>query len=92
MRLRFTRTAARQLEKVLDHIAQHSPSGASNDHARIRDLTQLLLQYPYAGQATERPGIRRVVASPYPYIVTYRVGDGEVVIRTVRHGARRPLS
>lgn len=50
----------------------------------------LLLQHPYAGQATTRRGIRRVVVSGYPYILTYRIGDNEIVIRSVRHAARRP--
>jgi len=33
-----------------------------------------------------------MVISPYPYVLTYRVGEGEIVIRTVRHGARKPLA
>ena len=52
---------------------------------------RVLLQYPHAGQATERPFIRRLVVSPYPYVLTYRVAYDEVVIRSVRHTARRPL-
>lgn len=92
MRLRLTRTAARQLDRVLTGIAAESPQGARNVQERIRDVMHLLLQYPYAGQATERPGIRRMVVSPYPYLLTYRVGEGEIVIRTVRHGARKPLA
>ena len=51
----------------------------------------LLLQHPFAGQATARRGVRRIVASPYPYIVTYRIGNDKIIIRSVRHSARRPL-
>ena len=91
MRLRFTRTAARQLDRILAEIATQSPGGARNVQARIQAVMQLLLQYPYIGRATGRPGIRRVVVWPYPYLLTYRVGNVEIVIRTVRHGARRPL-
>ncbi len=92
MKLRFTRTAARQLDSVLADIALHSPSGARNVQSRIRAVTHLLQQYPFAGQATGRGNIRRMVVSPYPYILTYRIGDGEIVIRTLRHAARRPLT
>lgn len=51
----------------------------------------LLLWHPQAGQATGRRNIRRIVITPYPYVFTYRLGDGEIVIRTLRHTARRPL-
>ncbi len=51
----------------------------------------LLLQHPYAGHAISRPGIRRILVSPYPYALTYRVGDGEIIIRSIRHTAGRPL-
>ena len=58
--------------------------------ARIQAVPQLLLRYPLAGQATGRGDIRRMVVSPYPYILTYRVSEDEVVLRTLRHAARRP--
>ena len=92
MKLRLTRTASRQLDNVLADIALQSPSGARNVQERIRAVIQLLLRHPFAGQATGHRDIRRMVVSPYPYILTYRGGDQEIVIRTVRHGARRPLS
>ena len=44
-----------------------------------------------AGQATERFGQRRLIVSPYPYVVFYRVRDDEVIIQRIRHTARRPL-
>ena len=91
MRLRLTRTAASQLDRLLTEIAQHRPSGAHNVQACIRASMRLLLQYPHAGQATERPFVRRLVVSPYPYVLTHRVTDDEIVIRTVRHTGRRPL-
>ena len=33
-----------------------------------------------------------MVINPYPYVVFYRVGEGEIVIHGVRHTARRPTS
>ena len=49
-----------------------------------------MLQHPFAGQATNRRGIRRVVVTPYPYVLTYRVAEDEIIVRTIRHAARRP--
>ncbi|MCQ8780609.1 type II toxin-antitoxin system RelE/ParE family toxin [Aurantimonas sp. CSK15Z-1] len=41
--------------------------------------------------ATSRPGVRRLVLSPYPYVVFYRVAATEIVILRFRHTARKPL-
>lgn len=92
MKLRLTRTAARELDRILTNVAQQHPPGAANVKERIRAAMNLLLQHPYAGRATGRHGIRCMVVSPYPYLLTYRVGDGEIVVRTVRHTSRRPLA
>ena len=92
MRLRLTRPAARQLTRALDYIAQHNPQGARRVQERLQAVMLLLLQHPQAGQTTERPGIRCFVASPYPYAITYRPTDQEIVILGVRHTSRRPLA
>lgn len=52
----------------------------------------LLLLHPFAGHITARRGIRRILANPYPYAVTYSVGQNEVIVLGIRHTARRPLS
>lgn len=92
MRLRPTRPATRQLDVVLGSIARHDPSGARRVQARLRAVMHLLLRYPHAGQATARRGVRRMVAAPYPYAVTYRVENDAVVVLGVRHTARRPIA
>jgi plasmid stabilization system protein ParE len=40
-------------------------------------------------QETREPGVRRIPAGRYPYLVYYTVEANEVVILHVRHGARR---
>ena len=92
MKLRLTRTAARQLDHVLADITRHYPPSADAVLQQIGACLELLLRHPYAGQMTDRRGIRRIVVSPYPYIMTYRVGADEVIVRTIRHTARRPLT
>lgn len=37
---------------------------------------------------TDKPGVRRVVPTPYPYVIYYRVTASEVVIMRFRHAAR----
>jgi toxin ParE1/3/4 len=92
VRLRLSRPAARQLDKVLTYIAAHNPQGARHVQERLQAVMDLLLLHPFAGHITARRGIRRILANPYPYAVTYSVGQNEVIVLGIRHTARRPLS
>jgi len=86
------RPALNDLAEILDFIATHSPQGAARVHARIDAIANLLLSYPRVGVPTEDPTIRRINASPYPYLIFYEIGGDEVIIHAVRHGARDPSS
>jgi toxin ParE1/3/4 len=90
MRLRYTRPALADLASILDYIAARSPQGAARIHARMRAITDLLLKYPLAGAVTDDPTIRRITTTPYPYLIFYETTDTEIIIHTVRHGARDP--
>jgi addiction module RelE/StbE family toxin len=90
--LRVTRRAAAQIEKALDYIEVDSPQGANHVRERIQTLFRLLVQHPYAGQATDLPGVRRLTLSPYPYLIFYRVTDSEVIVQRMRHASRRARS
>jgi toxin ParE1/3/4 len=90
MRLRYTLPALADLASILDHIADRSPQGAARVHNRIKGITNLLLQCPQAGVVTDDPNIRRMVTTPYPYLIFYEVADNEIIIHAVRHGARDP--
>jgi toxin ParE1/3/4 len=87
--VRFTRPAARQLEDILDHIATHSPHGASKVFDRIDEMIALVLAQPGIGRATNRPGFRRINLHPYPYAILYRAHPNGIVIHAIRHAARR---
>jgi toxin ParE1/3/4 len=60
--------------------------------ARLKAVIDLLPHHPNIGQATSRAGMRRLVASPYPYLVFYRADGDEIIVHAVRHGARNPGS
>jgi toxin ParE1/3/4 len=90
MRLRYTLPALADLASILEYIAGRSPQGAARIHARIRAVTDLLLQYPLAGAVTEDPAIRRMTTTPYPYLIFYEATDAEIIIHALRHGARDP--
>ncbi|MEH2527886.1 toxin ParE1/3/4 [Bradyrhizobium sp. AZCC 2176] len=81
-----------QIEKALDYIEAESPQGANHVRERIQALFHLLAQHPHAGQATDLPGVRRLTLSPYPYLIFYRVTNGEVIVQRMRHTSRRSRS
>ncbi len=90
MKLRYTLPALADLEAILDYIAVHSPQGAQRVHARIRALTDFLLLHPHIGRRTSDPVIRRLIMTPYPYLVFYETKETEIIIHAVRHAARNP--
>ncbi|UVC10750.1 type II toxin-antitoxin system RelE/ParE family toxin [Rhizobium sp. TH2] len=92
MKLRYTRTALRQIDSTLDYIASRSPQGARSVNKRIITAFALIQEYPQAGQMTSRDGYRRLVLTPYPYVIFYRVTADEIVISRFRHAAQRPAS
>ena len=86
MKLRFTPQALSELEAILDYISERSPQGAGRVKARLLALAGFIQGQPHGGRKTSEPGLRRIVATPYPYVVFYELKDHEVVIVGVRHG------
>ncbi len=89
MRLRYTRRALRQLLVILDNIERRSPQGAASIARRMEDAIAILKVQPNIGVATQRPGFRRFVLGPYPYVVLYQPVGAEIVIHSVRHASRK---
>ncbi|CAN7310513.1 type II toxin-antitoxin system RelE/ParE family toxin [Rhizobium sp. LjRoot254] len=92
MRLRYTPEALVELDGVLADIAEHSPQGARRVQARIKAIIDLLLRHPNAGQLTSLKPMRRIVATPYPYLIFYEPHAEEIIVIGVRHSARDPRS
>ena len=90
MKLRFTRRAVRQIEEIIDVIALELPQGARRVRERMQSITTLLIEHPHIGQQTDVAGVRRMLVSPYPYLIFYRVTEDAVIVQRVRHAARDP--
>jgi len=90
VRLRYTLPALADLGAILDYIGAHSPQSARRVQARIKALTDLLLLHPYIGRRTNDPAIRRMITTPYPFLVFYEVTESEIIIHAIRHAARDP--
>jgi toxin ParE1/3/4 len=86
MRLRFTRSATRDLTRLRDFIARHDPGAAARAGRRLGRAIRLLQDQPELGQAVEDlPDVRELVAAG-DYVVRYTVRDGCVVVLRIWHG------
>lgn len=90
MKLRYRSAAQSDIAEIFAYLDEQSPQARKNVEACLRAALDLLLQFPFAGGATIRPGTRRLVVKPYPYAIFYRISDDAVIVISVRHTARRP--
>jgi plasmid stabilization system protein ParE len=92
VRLRYTLPALADLDGILEYLAPRSPQGAARVRSRIKSFIDLLPTHPLIGTRTDDPTIRRLVVTPYPYLLFYEVADDEIIIHNIRHSARNPSS
>jgi toxin ParE1/3/4 len=78
------------LDAILADIHAENPHAAASFQARVRRVVERIGQFPEGAQeVAERLGIRRVPLLRYPYVIHYTLGEDEVVILRIIHGARR---
>jgi plasmid stabilization system protein ParE len=66
MTLQITRRAQRHLEDIADYIAERSPDAARRVGERIREIFQLLSDFPLAGRSGVLAGTREMVVPGLP--------------------------
>ncbi len=89
MKVRFTRTAQRDLAQIYDYISQDSPEIASRLIARLIDRSRGLSANPFEGRETDETGTRVLIAPRLRYFVFYTVTADEIHITHIRHMSRR---
>jgi plasmid stabilization system protein ParE len=88
MRLRYTPRARTDIDQIAAYIAKDNPRAATAVVRKIRATARSLARQPGLGRRTQQGDIRVIRAGHYPYLMYYRVGDRELAIVHVRHGAR----
>ena len=92
VKVRFTPRAIRDLAAIHSHIAQDNPAAATRVVARIRSAADTLEQFPFLGHAGLAPNTLELVVVGLPYVIVYRVEDGEfeeVLILSIYHGRQQ---
>jgi len=90
LRLRWTRLAEADLDSIADYIGQDSPVAAARVILELIDQAETLLTSHVAmGRPGRVIGTRELVIGQLPYIIPYRVREGEIEILRVLHTSRR---
>ena len=89
MRVGWSRDAGRDRDSIFAFIAADNLSAATaNDH-KIAAIEARLAQYAHSGRRGRLRGTRELVITGTPFIAVYRVGDDEITILRVLHGAQQ---
>lgn len=92
MRIKWLRTALKNLEDEAAHIAKDNPQAAGLIVQRIQHTVSLLADNPNLGHPGRLPGTHELVIPKTRYIIPYRVRPrlGCIEILRVFHSARKP--
>lgn len=89
MRVRWLRTAVRNLDDEAAYIATDSPKAAQLVVQRVLDAVAALAEQPALGRPGRVAGTRELVVLKTRYIVPYRVRGTTVEVLRVFHTSRR---
>ena len=92
MKIRWTPSAAYDLEQISNHIAEDNPESALQTVRAIFSRIEELATFPRRGRQGLEEGTRELVLSPLPYIAVYRVTEQVVEILHFYHGGTGSIS
>ena len=90
MRIHWTRQASEQLASAWTYVSEAGSTIAAERQVEVvlRAVEQLA-DFPEIGRLGRLEGTRELVVVGTPYVVAYRVGEGNVRVLALLHGARR---
>jgi toxin ParE1/3/4 len=89
MRIRWMPLAEQDLEAAYDYIQQDDENAARHLVARIFSAVGMLTRHPLAGREGRVKRMREFAVAGTPYVIAYRIRQGEIQILAVLHGAQR---
>lgn len=89
MNLRWTTPARDDLTGILDYIASDDPTAALATIDRIEAVALRLIDFPLSGREGSVSDTRELPIPGLPFIIIYRVGDANIDVLRILHGARQ---
>ncbi|MCW5717240.1 MAG: type II toxin-antitoxin system RelE/ParE family toxin [Bauldia sp.] len=92
MIVEYTPRAAADVSRIAARShAEFGPAVALDLEQAIRTIGLMLGENPFSGTSIrQRPGVRRIPLTRFPFVVIYRVQAESVRILHIRHTSRRP--
>ena len=90
MKIRYTRRAFADREAIFEYLSSRNPRAAREVKAFIKQRIARLGENPRRSPFIDELGVHAHWLGRYPYIVYYRIEEGEVRVIHIRHAARHP--
>jgi toxin ParE1/3/4 len=90
MQIFWLKTALKNLNEIVEYIAQENPQAAREVLENIESQVSLLATQPALGRPGRVVGTRELVISNTHYLVPYRIKNNQVEILRVFHTSRMP--
>ena len=88
MRIRWTPTAADDLEHIKDYLTEHHPHLVRSTILELYEAIRSLKTFPQRGRPGREPGTHELVFSRLPYIAVYRIKEKTVEVLHIHHAAQ----
>jgi toxin ParE1/3/4 len=75
MRIRWTLTAAADLQNIYDYLKEHEPHLARPTVIEIQKSARSLKKFPHRGRNGREEGTRELLHRRLPHIIAYRVNE-----------------
>lgn len=85
----WLRTAKQNLAEELIFIRKEDPNVAKRIARLVKDSVDNLESFPEMGRMGRIKGTRELVFSKIPYIIPYRIKDGNIEILRFFHASRK---
>jgi len=89
MKVRLTRPAFEDLQRIHAYISRDNPAAASRVVTRLIDRALDLAHAPHQGREVDEPNTRVIVLPRYRYFIFYTIAGDEIHVTHFRHTSRR---
>lgn len=80
---------AQDLDRIVDHIAKDNPPAALKMWDEIESQVERLRDFPRSGRTGRMPETNELVVTGTPFIIIYMIGNDEIDLVRVLHGAQK---
>ena len=85
MRIRWTPSAADDLQQIYDYLLANQPQLARSTVVELREAVRSLRTFPNRGHTGREEGTRELLHRRLPYILSYRVQQDALEILHIWH-------